>query len=217
MSPGLLIVSATGASAAIHVCSENGLNPVRANSGRPMRAAALSRGKAQPPLYPARVCRPAAATSVRAVNWDGGQHWQPVSSARQHEFHQKRLPAVHLHARAVFGGGLFQTGCGRSVSGAERLRWRKAAGRAWACRTTAVPRDLTLAGDGSPSGAWPVRAPVSDGFRSSRRFAGDPKLPVGPLQSCPTLWPAKSLFASTKRPFVATSTRPQADDRLFAK
>ena len=70
--------------------------------------------------------------------------------------------------------GQHQTVSSRWASGAERLRRLKAACRAWACRTTAVPRDLTLAGDGSPSGAWPVRAPVSDGFRLSRRFADDP-------------------------------------------
>ena len=56
MSPGLLIVSASRARAAMHVCSEDGLIPARANSARPMQAADLSTGKAPPPLYPARVC-----------------------------------------------------------------------------------------------------------------------------------------------------------------
>jgi len=68
MSPELLIVSEIGASAALHVRSEDGLNPVIANSGRPVRGAdPLPSDKEPPPLYPARVCQPAAATSVRAV------------------------------------------------------------------------------------------------------------------------------------------------------
>ena len=50
MSPELLIVSATGASAAMHVRSEDGLTLARANPGWPVWATDLSRGEAPPPV-----------------------------------------------------------------------------------------------------------------------------------------------------------------------
>ena len=52
MSPEILIVSAIEASAAVHVCSEDGPIPGRANPGRPLWAADLSRSKAPPPADP---------------------------------------------------------------------------------------------------------------------------------------------------------------------
>ena len=52
MSPELHIISAIGASAAMHVCNEDGLIPVRANPGRPMSATDPSRNETPPPVDP---------------------------------------------------------------------------------------------------------------------------------------------------------------------
>jgi len=52
MSPEILIVSAIEARAAVHVCSEDDPIPGRANPGRPLWAADLSRSKAPPSADP---------------------------------------------------------------------------------------------------------------------------------------------------------------------
>ena len=50
MSLELLIVSAIGAAAAVHVCSEDGPIPVRAVPGPPVWATDLPRSEASPPV-----------------------------------------------------------------------------------------------------------------------------------------------------------------------
>ena len=57
----------------------------------------------------------------------------------------------------------------------------------------------------APSAA---QGPATDSFHRLRVRAADPYPPVGLLQSCPMLSARFSTFASTKRPFVTSGSRP---------
>jgi len=105
-----------------------------------------------------------------------------------------RQPARSGRSRAL-EPTLAKTGH-RGIADTAQRPARDAAIREADVRRTAVPADPRC---GSSVSLLECRTGASDPYRS-----------IGSLQSCPMPDPALSRFASTKRPFVASGSRPQA-------
>jgi hypothetical protein len=101
-----------------------------------------------------------------------------------------------------------ETGCRRSDSAGECRRTPIPDIAPVLGRLSAVPRNLTFGGGFIGGSATRRRCHANDCSHWRRAVAADPNLPARSLQSSRTANHRPSGFASTKRPFVISRTRP---------